>query len=128
MAVVNIDRKVFEKEIGPLDAKMQEKIFMFGNPIQNLNEKELQIEVFPNRPDLLSYQGFKRAFLAFLGKEVGLREYKINKPEKDFVVSVDSSVKDIRPYTVCAIVKDIKFDDEKIKEIIEIQEKLHMTL
>ena len=128
MAVVNIDRKTFEREIGPLDAKMQERIFMFGNPIQNLNEKELQIEVFPNRPDMLSYQGFKRAFLAFLGKEVGLREYKINKPEKNYVVSVDSSVKDIRPYTACAIIKDIKLDDEKIKELIEIQEKLHVTL
>jgi phenylalanyl-tRNA synthetase beta chain len=128
MAVVNINRKTFEQEIGPLDAKMQEKIFMFGNPIQILNEKELQIEVFPNRPDMLSYQGFKRAFLAFLGKEVGLKDYKINKPEKNFIVSVDSSVKDIRPYTACAIVKDIKLDDEKIKELIEIQEKLHVTL
>ena len=128
MAVVNIDRKTFEQEIGSLDAKMQEKIFMFGNPIQNLNDKELQIEVFPNRPDMLSYQGFKRAFLAFLGKEVGLREYKINKPEKNYVVSIDSSVKDIRPYTACAIIKDIKLDDEKIKELIEIQEKLHVTL
>src|SRR3990170_2744008 len=120
MAIVTFSRKTFEKDVGKIDEKMQNKIAMFGTPVEAVDEKEIQIEVFPNRPDLLSYQGFKRAFLGFLGKEVGLREYKINKPEKDFVVSVDSSVKDIRPYTVCAIVKDIKFDDEKIKEIIEI--------
>lgn len=34
----------------------------------------------------------------------------------------------IRPYTACAIVKDLKLDNEKIREIIGIQEKLHSTL
>jgi len=37
-------------------------------------------------------------------------------------------VKNIRPFTACAIVKDLKFDDDKIKEIIDIQEKLHATV
>ena len=34
----------------------------------------------------------------------------------------------MRPYTACAIVKNLKFDDEKIKEVIDIQEKIHSTL
>jgi len=33
----------------------------------------------------------------------------------------------LRPYTACAIVKDLQFNDEKIKEVIDIQEKLHIT-
>jgi phenylalanyl-tRNA synthetase beta chain len=93
-----------------------------------LDDDELEIEVFPNRPDLLSYHGFKRSFLAFLGKQTGIKAYKINKPEKNYSVKIDSSVKDIRPYTACAIVKGLKFDDDKIKEMIDIQEKLHQTL
>ena len=128
MANINFDRKTFEKEIGKLDEKMQDRIAMFGTPLEKFDNNEIEIEVFPNRPDLLSYQGFKRSFLAFLGKKTGLKKYKINKPEKNYKVIVDSSVKDIRPYTVCAIVKKLKFDDEKIKEIIEIQEKLHVTI
>ncbi|MEK6906647.1 MAG: phenylalanine--tRNA ligase subunit beta [Nanoarchaeota archaeon] len=128
MAVITFSRKQFEKEVGKLDEEMQEKIAMFGTPLENFDNNEIQIEVFPNRPDLLSYHGFKRAFLAFLGKKTGLKEYKINKPEKDYKVSIESSVKDIRPFTACAIVKGLKLDDEKIKEIIEIQEKLHSTL
>lgn len=128
MASVNFPRKRFEKDIGKLDLKMQNKIAMFGTPLEKFDDDEIEIEVFPNRPDLLSYHGFKRAFLAFLGKQKGLKEYKISKPEKDFVVNVDSSVKDIRPYTACAIVKNLKFDDEKIKEIVDIQEKLHLTV
>jgi phenylalanyl-tRNA synthetase beta chain len=128
MANVNFPRKQFEKEIGKLDEKMQNKIAMFGTPLEKFDDNEIEIEVFPNRPDLLSYHGFKRSFLAFLGKKTGLKEYKINKPEKDFVVTIDSSVKDIRPYTVCAIVKGLKLDDDKIKEMIDIQEKLHFTI
>lgn len=128
MALINLDKKQFEREIGKLDEKMKEKFFMFGTPIEGIKNEEIQIEVSPNRPDLLSYQGFKRAFLAFLGKKTGLREYKINKPEKNYKIIIDPSVKNVRPYTICTIVKGIKFDDEKIKEIIEIQEKLHFTL
>jgi phenylalanyl-tRNA synthetase beta chain len=128
MANVNFPRKQFEKEIGKLDEKMQNKIAMFGTPLEKFDDNEIEIEVFPNRPDLLSYHGFKRSFLAFLGKKTGLKEYKINKLEKNFTVVIDSSVKDIRPYTVCAIVKGLKFNDEKIKEMVDIQEKLHFTI
>ena len=128
MALVNFNRKTFEKEIGTLDSKMQARIAMFGNPVEGIDDKEIQIEIFPNRPDLLSYQGFKRAFLAFLGKKTGLKDYKIYAPEKNYSVIIDSSVKNVRPFTACAIVKDLNLDNEKIKEMIDLQEKLHTTL
>ena len=128
MAIVSFNKKIFEREIGELDEKMQEKIAMFGTPLEEFNEEEIQIEVFPNRPDLLSYHGFKRSFLSFLGKKTGLKEYKINKPKKDYIVKIDSSLKDIRPFTACAIIKNLELDNEKIKEIIDIQEKLHITV
>jgi phenylalanyl-tRNA synthetase beta chain len=128
MARVIFPKKQFEKEIGRLDEKMQNKIAMFGTPLEKFDDEEIEIEIFPNRPDLLSYHGFKRAFLGFLGKQKGLREYKLNKPEKDYIVTIDNSVKDIRPYTACAIIKGLKFDDEKIREIVDMQEKLHLTV
>jgi len=128
MAVVKFPRKEFEKVIGKIDEKMQEKITLFGTPIESLNQEEIEIEIFPNRPDLYSLQGYLRSFLAFLGKKTGLKNYRINKPEKNYEVKIDSSVKDIRPFTACAIVKNLKIDDEKIKEIIDIQEKIHSTL
>ena len=128
MAIIKFDKKQFEKEIGKLDEKMKHKIAMFGTPIEDINKNEIEIEIFPNRPDLLSYHGYKRSFLAFLGKKTRLKNYQINKPEKDYRVKIETSVKNVRPYTVCAIVKDLKLDNEKIKEIIEIQEKLHITL
>ncbi len=128
MALITLNKKIFEKEIGKLDEKMQERISMFGTPLEKFDEIEIEIEIFPNRPDLLSYQGFKRSFLAFLGKKTGMKKYELNKPEKNYQVIIDSSVKDVRPCTACAIIKELKLDNDKIKELIEIQEKLHITL
>jgi len=128
MANIKIPKKNFEKDIGKLDKEMQNKIAMFGTTLENFDEKEIELEIFPNRPDLLSYQGFKRSFLAFLEKKTGLQKYNLNKPEKDYKVIIDSSVKEIRPFTACAIIKELNLDDEKIKEIVEIQEKLHTTI
>lgn len=128
MTILTIPRAVFEKDIGKLDEKMQEKIAMFSTPIEAITDENLDLEIFPDRPDLLAYQNFKNSFLAFLGKKTGLREVKVNKPFESYQVTIDKSVSGIRPYTVCAIVRGLKFDEEKIKEIIDIQEKLHSSL
>ncbi|MBT4376503.1 phenylalanine--tRNA ligase subunit beta [archaeon] len=128
MASVKFNKKVFEKEIGKLTDEMQNKIALFGTTVESLTENEIELDITPDRPDLLSYYGFRRAFLGFLGRKIGMREYKLNKPAKGYEVKVDATVKDVRPHIACAIVKGVKFDDEKIKDIIELQEKLHSTI
>jgi len=128
VASARFNRKTFEKEIGKITQELEQKIALFGTPVENVNDDEIEVDVTPNRPDLLSYQGFKRSFLSFIGKTSGLKNFKIESPLKDYKVIIDSSVKDVRPYTVCAIVKGINFTDENIKEVIDIQEKLHTTV
>ena len=130
-----MDRKEVEKRIGKITSEVEEKIAMFGTPVESLTEETLEIDVTPNRPDLLSLQGFVRAMLPYLKNEK-LKPYKINKPEKDYKVIIDKSVKSVRPFTVCAIVKNLNFahagvspdgQNSKIKELVDIQEKLHTT-
>ncbi len=127
MANVKFSRVEFEKKIGKITDKLKEKITLFGTPLESLNNEEIEIEIFPNRPDLLSFQGYVRAFNSFLGKKrkTGLKEYKINSSGSRYKVIIDKSLKKIRPYTACAVVKGLNFNDERIKEIIDIQEKLH---
>lgn len=126
MANVKFSRHEIEKEI-KLTPQNIEKIMMMGIPVEKVSDNELEIEILANRPDLISMHGFLRAVRAYLEKEPGLKKYKINKGGEDYTVKIDSSVANVRPYTSCAIVKGLNFDDEKIKEIIEIQEKLHLT-
>lgn len=127
MTILTMNRKELEKKVGKIDEKMQETITNMGTPIEEVTEEEVSVEVFPNRPDLLSLSNFARTLNQYRGKRK-LDEFKIHDPEKNFSVTIDKSVKKVRPYTVCCIVKGLSFNDEKIKEIIDIQEKLHGSL
>lgn len=126
MASTKFPRKEFEKHI-KLTKEVEEKISMLGTHLESLTDEEVELEILPNRPDLFSLQGFMRSFLPFIGKGKA-RRYTAKKPEKNFTVFIDKSVQDVRPFTACAIVKNLKFDDAKINEVIDIQEKLHITL
>ncbi len=126
MPTVTLNRKVFEKLLCQklTDAQLKDRIAMIGTDLEELTEKEIIVEVFPNRPDMLSEQGFSRAFRSFLGIETGLRNYSIKK--SGYKVVVDTSVT-MRPYTACAIVKNLQFTEEGIRELMQVQEKLATT-
>ena len=125
MAIISIPRKEIEK-ISRVDEILIEKINLMGTPVENTTQEAIEIEVLPNRPDLLSVQGFLRTFKAYMGKETGLKEYKIRKSEAK--IMVDPIVKEIRPFSMAAIVKGVKFTDEKIKDIMQWQEKIHASI
>lgn len=126
MAKVRYNRKTIEKEI-KLDEKNLKKMSLFGTTVENLTSEELELEIPANRPDLLSTGGFMRAFKMFTGEEKEVKKYTPKK-NKEYSVTVDKSVKDIWPYTVCAVVKNLKLDHEDVQEIITLQEKLSSTL
>src|SRR3989344_1485839 len=104
MAIVSLNKRTFEKKVGKLDEKLKDRISMLGCPIEDENKDEVLVEVSPNRPDLLSEEGIARALLAFIGKKTGLPSYKVNKGGKDYRVIIDESVKNVRPFTACAVV------------------------
>ena len=127
MPTINVNRQVFERLVGkklPTE-KLRDRISYLGTDLEEVNKNEIIAEIFPNRPDMLSVQGFARAFSTFIGTKKGLRNFKVEDSKEKMII--DPSVSKVRPYTACAIVKGIKYDDEKIKEVIDIQEKLHIT-
>ena len=127
MPTIKLNKKIFEKLVGkklPLD-QLKDRISMLGTDLESIEGNEINVEIFPNRPDMLSEQGFARAFASFIGEKTGLRKYDVQ--HSGAKVIIDKSVADIRPCTACAIVRELSFTDEKIKEIIQIQEKLHIT-
>ncbi|MFP4523702.1 MAG: phenylalanine--tRNA ligase subunit beta [Candidatus Woesearchaeota archaeon] len=109
------------------DEDLKERISLLGTDLERLEKDEIDVEIFPNRPDLLSQQGFNRAFASFVGDKPGLRTYKAKKATKDHEVVVEKAVEKVRPYTACAVVKGLHLKDREIKDVIRIQEKLHVT-
>ena len=126
MTIINLNKKQLEKKIGKITPEIEEKITLFGTPIEKITPNEISVEIFPNRPDLLSFQGFSRALYNFLKKPI-LKNYKIEKSRSNYRVIINKSVKEVRPFTYCAIVKNLKLNKEKIIEIIDLQEKLHAS-
>src|SRR3989338_6638132 len=126
MPTVNLNRKEVENLVGKkLDlAKLKDRVSMLGTDLDDITDDEIIVEIFPNRPDMLSEQGFSRALSSFIGIKPGLRDYKVKKSNDKVII--ENSVKEVRPFTACAIVKNLKFDEENIKSIIQIQEKLHI--
>ncbi len=125
MALVKIPKKELAK-IAPVTEELIAKINSLGIPVEQVTETDVELEVLPNRADSLSAQGFLRALKAYLGKEPGLREYPIQKSKCTLIV--EKSLPKEWPYAIACIIKGVVFTDERIKEVIDIQEKLGSTL
>jgi len=126
MPTITLNRKVLENLIGKKlpDKELKHKISMLGTDLESLDEKEVVVEIFPNRPDMLSEQGFARAFSTFIGKKTGLKEYKVKKTGSKVIIK---NLPPQWPYAVACVVKGLKFNDEKIREVVQLQEKLGAT-
>ncbi len=105
--------------------ELKEKITMLGTSLDKIDEHEIIVGVPANRPDLLDESGLSRALNSFIGAKLGVKQYKINK--SNYKVVIEKSVNEVRPYTACAVVKNLKLNDKRIKQIIQLQEKLHIT-
>lgn len=126
MATITLNKKDVLKLIGRnISDKDLEKASMMGTPVEDITANEITVEVFPNRPDLLSEEGFARALSSFLGVKKGLREYKVNNSNYKF--KIDPKVKKVRPCVAQAVVKDIKLDSDVVNSLMKLQEKIHMT-
>jgi phenylalanyl-tRNA synthetase beta chain len=107
---------------------IRERLPMIGADMKSLEDSsdDASFEFFPDRPDLYSVEGIARAMRAFLGFEPGLRSYAIG--ESDVDLHVDPSVNDVRPFIWSALVEGIEITDPLIRSMMDIQEKLHLTL
>src|SRR3989338_7641861 len=100
MPTVNLNRKEVERLVGkkiPIE-ELKDRISMLGTDLEKVENDIITVEIFPNRPDMLSEQGFARALSSFIGEKTGLRKYTVKK--SGATVIVDDSVT-MRPYTAC---------------------------
>ena len=97
-----------------------------GADPDQINDSDATIEFFPDRPDLLSTEGVARALRAFTEQSLGLTEYEVKPPTTHMFVSQE--VMEIRPSISGGIVRGVILDDISIRCLMELQEKLHVTL
>ncbi|MDH5461594.1 MAG: phenylalanine--tRNA ligase subunit beta [Candidatus Bathyarchaeota archaeon] len=94
-----------------------------GVYIEGTGPDYVKIEFNPNRIDFCSYAGVARALCGLMDWETGLPKYPVQKGK--IVLNIDSSVSDVRPYMLGAVIRGLRLDDESVGELMEIQEDLH---
>ncbi len=124
MPTVEFNTRELIKLIGIDDIKfLKEKIPMIGVDMEHMDEEKTIIEIFPNRPDMLSIEGFARALKNFLGISKDVSEYKVIDSENKIFVYKN----EIRPFISAGIVKNLTINDEQLKSLMDVQEKIHIT-
>jgi len=75
--------------------ELQDRLPMMGTSWEGTTEDGFHLEVFPNRPDLLSIEGLARAYSSWTGAKPGLRIYPVEK--SDYKVVVDKKTQIVHP-------------------------------
>jgi phenylalanyl-tRNA synthetase beta chain len=105
--------------------ELEDALFLIKAEVEKVEGNIIEIEVNPDRQDMLSTEGIARAVRAFLRIEPGLSKYPIKKSGLEAIVK--QGLSKIRPYLSCSIIKGVETDDELIKEYMHLQEALTAT-
>ncbi len=127
MPVVRLYYEDLEEMVGARRDEIMARLAMMGADIgKRTAEDYVDVEFFPDRPDLYSSEGVARALQGFLDLKSGLPEYQVSPGE--IALRVDPSVEKVRPIIGCAVVRDLEFSDPAIESLMDLQEDLHWGL
>ena len=136
MPTISVDQKLLasllsrhgcQHDIADVDHRLP----LLGTDIDRCDEEVLDIEIFPNRPDLLSAETLCLAMRGFLHNQPTLANESLES--SGITLSVEPELATIRPVILGAVVRglDMVDDDEMddfIKQLMDHQEKLHFAL
>lgn len=119
MAVIRYDEEYVNTVLGDISLLPD-----LGVQVEKVDD-EYEFEITPDRPDLLSIYGLKRLLEVYMTKKP--RKYKLETDNPIGEIKVDPSVKEIRPFIVSAVVKGVNINEHDLKDIMQLQEKMHFT-
>ena len=90
----------------------------------NGNNAKIEVKDF-NRIDLYSLTGIARELKGILNIETDIPKFEVKDSNYDLIV--DKEILNIRPYIVGAIVKNIKLNEDRLRDLIQLQEKISQS-
>ena len=88
------------------------------------NNAKIEVKDF-NRIDLYSLSGIARELKGILNIETGIPKFEIKDSNYDLIV--DKEILNVRPYIVSAVVKNVKLNEDRLKDLIQLQEKISQS-
>ncbi len=123
MPVIKLYNADLENLTGVSIERIKERLPLMCADVERIESDSMDVEFFPNRPDLFSVEGVARTMRQFMDIKPGLATYIVAKSGIELVVA--PSVLDVRPYIVCGVVRNLQFDSSTIESLMLLQEHLH---
>lgn len=110
-----------EIEIGTAGEMNMTRIDDQGNAIDISKEIVYKLEVAANRYDLLCLEGFSQAIKSYLGiSPIPKLSIKNQRPGGMEKIVIKQETKEVRPFVVAAILRNIKFDTQSYNSFIDL--------
>ncbi|CAL8072344.1 unnamed protein product [Calicophoron daubneyi] len=149
MPIVSIPEAALHAKLGHTytDSEFEELCFQYGLELDEITtEKELvsreqgqdrakecssekiyKVEVPANRSDLLCSEGLCRALMIFSGR-MEVPTFSRSPVGNMIQIFVKPATREVRPYAIGAVLRNISLDEARFKSLIDLQEKLHQTI
>ena len=106
--------------------ELEEAVLYVKGELEGFDGDEVKLDIKDtNRPDLWSVEGIARELRGHLGLEKGLPEIEAEPSGVSLVI--DAKVEEVRPRAIGAVVRGVSLDDSSIRQLIQLQEKIHLT-
>ncbi len=129
MPVVDVDPDELRRLVGTEDddETLKSELFALGLEFEGeTDDGEFQLEFAPDRLDRLSVEGIARSLRYQYGEDRGV--YVPTTNDAEWLIEVDETVPEERPYVTGAIVRDVNLSEDGLDSLIQLQEKLHATM
>jgi phenylalanyl-tRNA synthetase beta chain len=97
-----------------------------GATIDISKQEAYKLEVAANRYDLLCIEGIAQTLRSYLGlskiPRLAIKNQRVGGLER---VIIKKETQLVRPFVVCAILRNIQFDQQSYNSFIDLQDKLH---
>ncbi len=129
MPVITIDKKYLFSLLGSgTDEKMlKEHAAKLGFEIESPSDKELLLEVTPNRLDLLDAVGLARAIKNFTHRSNSFNYSIAKEAEVAFTITVHPSVKRVFPFIAGVVAEGLDLGEAELLDLINFAEKFCAT-
>jgi phenylalanyl-tRNA synthetase beta chain len=131
MPTINVEQSLLRRFVESKGRKhdiedLAFRLPLMGTDIDTCDENTLDIEIFPDRPDLLSPETLFHGMMPFLHDSPPNPRLAVRPGTVSMKVSPELS--SIRPVILGAIVRGLNIDEDIIKRLMDHQEKLHFAL
>lgn len=124
MPTINVYKWRLLNELKINESILEDLLFNLKSEMKPTDQDHIEIEINNDRPDLLFVYGIIRSIKGLLKRELGEPKYPVKPTDYLFEIREVKS----RPYALAAVVERVRFDEELLKELIQFQEKLHITV